>query len=291
MQPESATKTAVPRFEVCKVCGSGGLLPESDKWDLVRCPKCGFVFAGRRYESEELADLYGTLYTPGGEYDMHLKQLASIQNHGKARIGFDRETVLNTLLGYHPKTVVELGAGVGIVAAWLRPKGVSYRGFEFNPEVAAQARKAGASIEPGDHNNLRGLQEPVDAIVAFEVIEHVQDISECLDSIRGALKPGGLFALTTPNYDKRLNNADHSVLGQPGPPIHLNFWNAESLRETFERHGFSMVMLRERTRPFVDFHNWSSLLRAYGRWVTGRNHGNVLLCIARREDAKGVPAA
>jgi 2-polyprenyl-3-methyl-5-hydroxy-6-metoxy-1,4-benzoquinol methylase len=231
------------------------------------------------------------LYTPGGEYDMHLKQLAALQSRGRTRIGFDRETVLQVLLRHQPKTVVELGAGVGIIAAWLRLKKVSYRGFEFNPQVASQAREAGFSIEPGDHTSLRGLPQSVDAIVAFEVIEHVQDISECLESIRGALKPGGLFAFTTPNYDKRLNNADPHVLGQPGPPIHLNFWNAASLRKTLERHGFSIILLHERTRPFVDFRYWAKCIRAYVRWLTGRNHGNVLLCIARREEPTAAGSA
>jgi 2-polyprenyl-3-methyl-5-hydroxy-6-metoxy-1,4-benzoquinol methylase len=285
--PTAATSSSssIVRFEACKVCGAAPLALEDNQLGLVRCSQCNLVFARRSYSPEELSALYGELYTPGGEYDMHLKQLDSLRTHGHARIGFDRETVLKNLLAQHPKNVVELGAGVGIVAAWLRSRNVSYRGFEFNPEIAGQARQIGLPVEHGDHGNLRQLAEPVDAIVAFEVIEHVQDIGECLTSIRSALKPSGFFAFTTPNYDKRLNNADHSVLGQPGPPIHLNFWNAASLQNTLRNYGFSVVMFRQRTRPFVDFKYWANCLRAYARWLVGRNHGNVLLCIARRDNA------
>jgi len=283
MSANCAIDTATSRFTACKVCGSASLVIEPSQTDLVRCPQCDFVFAAHSYTPEELKALYGELYSRGGEYDMHLKQLDSLRSRGRTRIGFDRETVLNALLAQHPKTVVEMGAGVGIVAAWLRSKNINYRGFEFDPEIAGQAHQIGFPIQQGDHNNFRQLPEPVDAIVAFEVIEHVQDISDCFDSIRGALKPGGLFAFTTPNYDKRLNNPDTRVLGQPGPPIHLNFWNAKSLRDTLQRYGFSPILLHERTRPFVDFQYWANCLRAYARWLVGRNHGNVLLCIARRE--------
>jgi SAM-dependent methyltransferase len=287
MQTYATTNEAVSsRFEACKVCGAADLLLEDAESDLVRCPKCNFVFAGRGYTPEELTELYGQLYTPGGEYDMHLRQLADLRDRGCTRIGFDREFVLRNLLRHRPQNVVELGAGVGIVAAWLRAKHVSYRGFEFNPDVAGQARELGLPIRPGDHTSLRRLPEPVDAVVAFEVIEHVPDIGECLESIRGALQPGGLFAFTTPNYDKRLNNPDHRVLGQPGPPIHLNFWNAASLRQTLHRYGFSTVILRERKRPFVDSRYWKSCLRSYARWLVGKNHGNVLICIARSKRAQ-----
>lgn len=274
---------ATSRFTACKVCGSASLVLDPPGSELVRCPQCNFVFAVRSYTPGELKKLYGELYTPGGEYDMHLKQWENLRSRGRTRIGFDRETVLNALLAQHPKTVVELGAGVGIVGAWLGSKNVNYRGFEFDPQVASQAHQIGLPIQQGDHNSLRQLTEPVDAIVAFEVIEHVQDISECFASIRGALKPRGLFAFTTPNYDKRLNNSDTTVLGQPGPPIHLNFWNGKSLRETLQRYGFRPILLHERTRPFVDFQYWANCLRAYARWMVGRNHGNVLLCIAQRE--------
>src|SRR5579862_7452185 len=104
MQASAIINPPASMFDKCKVCGSPDLLREAPELGLVRCPACKFVFAERSYTPEELTQLYGELYTPGGEYDMHLKQSDDLRTRGTTRIGFDRETVLNTLLEYHPNS-------------------------------------------------------------------------------------------------------------------------------------------------------------------------------------------
>lgn len=43
-----------------------------------------------------------------------------------------------------------------------------------------------------------------DAVVSFQVIEHVADVRSYLEEVRRVLKPGAFFALTTPNRRLRL---------------------------------------------------------------------------------------
>ncbi len=84
--------------------------------------------------------------------------------------------------------ILEIGAGSGWVGAFLRGGGwKNYVGMDIVPP---------ADIV-GDIKEWRrhGLKpESMDAIVAFEVIEHVDMVREAYD----LLKPGGLLLLTSP---------------------------------------------------------------------------------------------
>jgi 2-polyprenyl-3-methyl-5-hydroxy-6-metoxy-1,4-benzoquinol methylase len=84
--------------------------------------------------------------------------------------------------------ILEIGCGGGWVARYLRDRGwTRYVGLDLQPP---------ADIV-GDIRNWRklGLQaESFDAIVAFEVLEHVDCARECYD----LLKPGGRLFVTTP---------------------------------------------------------------------------------------------
>lgn len=84
--------------------------------------------------------------------------------------------------------ILEIGCGSGWVGSYLRENGWrNYTGFDVVPpaDIVGDIR---------DWRELGVRPESFDAIVAFEVVEHVACFQECYDLLR----PGGRLLLTTP---------------------------------------------------------------------------------------------
>jgi 2-polyprenyl-3-methyl-5-hydroxy-6-metoxy-1,4-benzoquinol methylase len=96
--------------------------------------------------------------------------------------------------------VLEIGVGCGIFTQFLSRTGAQVTAIDINP-VFIQGVKALTNVtaEVRDATLPLGI-EGQDVAVSSEVLEHVpQDRSlAMLREIRAALKPGGLFVLTTP---------------------------------------------------------------------------------------------
>jgi 2-polyprenyl-6-hydroxyphenyl methylase/3-demethylubiquinone-9 3-methyltransferase len=101
------------------------------------------------------------------------------------------------------KRALDVGCGAGLLCEPLARLGATVTGVDAAQENVAVARAhaagAGLSIDYrcGDVAGL-GLSG-FDLVTAMEVIEHVADKASFLRALAGALAPGGLMVLSTPN--------------------------------------------------------------------------------------------
>lgn len=101
------------------------------------------------------------------------------------------------------KTALDVGCGAGLLSEPLARLGAAVTGLDAAPEniAAAQAHAtlSGLSIDyrAGSVERLAG--ERFDLVVSLEVIEHVASPAEFVRGLAGALAPGGLMILSTPN--------------------------------------------------------------------------------------------
>lgn len=98
--------------------------------------------------------------------------------------------------------ILELGFGNGGFAAWAKSRTCfDYHGAELQPELVARARLAG--LNAIDSSATWGQPDSFDAIVAFDVLEHIPlaDLPPLLRRIRDCLKRGGLFLARFPSGD------------------------------------------------------------------------------------------
>lgn len=101
--------------------------------------------------------------------------------------------------------VLEIGTGSGFFlsnAHDLYPN-AQLVGIEYDPRLLAvtQTRAPYAQVQQGNAENFDLDGATFDAIVSFQVIEHLYQPSHMLTRVWQHLKPNGLFIVTTPNLD------------------------------------------------------------------------------------------
>lgn len=104
--------------------------------------------------------------------------------------------------------LLEVGCGEGRGAELLIPKARSFTAIDKIREAIEKLRKKfpqGKFIS-GNLPPLSGFADNTyDAVVSFQVIEHIQDDHLFLKEIHRVLKPGGVALITTPNRKMSLS--------------------------------------------------------------------------------------
>ena len=99
-------------------------------------------------------------------------------------------------------------------------------------------------------------QAPFDAVHLKLVMEHVSEPLAVLAAAREVLRPGGVVAVQIPNDFNPVQLAAQKLLHKDPwwvvHPVHLNYFNFESLERTLRRCGFE-PRLREATFPMEWF--------------------------------------
>jgi len=99
------------------------------------------------------------------------------------------------------KTVLDAASGLGDGTRLLAQAGFDASGVEISSDGIAVARARYPWIKFEQADILSYEHEPVDGIVASEILEHVQDGRAFLRQMNRMLKPNGVLIITTPNLE------------------------------------------------------------------------------------------
>jgi SAM-dependent methyltransferase len=125
------------------------------------------------------------------------------------------------------KHVLDAGCGVGYGSAFLGQSARSVVGIDVSEEAIdyALARYGGGNVEfvVGDLQQLERGDAEFDAVVAFEVIEHLPHPNRFVAEARRVLKPDGVLVVSTPRAEPGA--------ARPDNPFH----EQEFTRDEFER--------------------------------------------------------
>lgn len=140
---------------------------------------------------------------PASWYDAGYGESAEYRKHYTQSVYWPVWTLaLDRISRRAPKSVLEIGCGPGQFARalldWLP---VSYLGFDFSETAINLARRSSPDGEFLVEDIFRTTlyARPVDLVIAFEVLEHVEDDFHVIES----LPAGRRFIGSVPNFDSQ----------------------------------------------------------------------------------------
>lgn len=166
--------------------------------------------------------------------------------------GQPREDVL-PLLPEGCRDVLEVGCGRGATGRLIQERtGARVTGVELNPVVAQAAAEVLHRVCPGDvirvAEELAGSAS-FDALVAFELFEHLTEQGAFLEAARSLVRPGGRIVLSVPNVGHYSVVEDLLAGRWDYLPIgllcftHFRFFTRRTLEDWLRRFGFSRFEL------------------------------------------------
>jgi 2-polyprenyl-3-methyl-5-hydroxy-6-metoxy-1,4-benzoquinol methylase len=244
-------------FNTCKVCDNRIELI-NEKFNLGLCTKCKFIFCLTAYSQEQFVAVYDELYNKeNSKYQRHSKiEFDQIVKEQVIKIGLNRSRLIkNNILNTNCQSVLEIGSGIGLIGAYVRLKNkqVRYTGIELDEEAFRKSQLLKLNTINGDFTEMEKIEGQFDVIMLWEVIEHLQDLKLFLDLAYKKLNNKGKIILSTPNYNKILNypNRENDQLFQDEPPIHLNFFTTESIKNIFELYRFANCKIEVKKFPYI----------------------------------------
>ncbi len=151
------------------------------------------------------------------------------------KLRFYRDLILAHVVGFERPRILDIGCAFGKFLGSLAPDWVKF-GVDRSEFAVARGRKVHPDVRfvvaSGTAIPLRG---PFQAIVAFDVLEHLPDLKAVEEFVGTALSPGGVFVFVVPVYDGPLGWLVHKL---DRDPTHIRkreraFW-LEWARKNFE---------------------------------------------------------
>lgn len=136
--------------------------------------------------------------------------------------------------------VLEVGCGRGAFTGYIN--GASYKGLELSKAAVVMASNKGFDVSQQtieDHAAYN--QEAYSIVCAFQVLEHVSDVSAFIKGLIEVLKNDGLLILSVPSEDAIMGKLTNNVLNMP--PHHALHWTDFCLKNLTKLYPLELVSI------------------------------------------------
>jgi SAM-dependent methyltransferase len=123
------------------------------------------------------------------------------------------------------KKILEVGSGSGffLERAMRELREATIKGMELDEVTCKQAIQKNLPVECLNLHEIAARDETYDAVCSFQVLEHVSEPRDPLETMVKVLSPGGKLILSVPNKESFLRH-QYNLLDLP--PHHMTRWNA-----------------------------------------------------------------
>jgi SAM-dependent methyltransferase len=161
--------------------------------------------------------------------------------------------------GAEPGTALDIGAAGGGNTRVLGRHGWRALALEYGEDGAEVAKERGLDVVRADARSLPIATGSMGLVVAFDVLEHIEEDHVAAGEIFRVLRPGGTALIAVP-CDMSLWSAHDVAVG------HVRRYTRETLRDVMEKAGFAVESLW----------SWNVLLRPIAAWRRRRSTGSDL---------------
>lgn len=144
------------------------------------------------------------------------------------------------------KTVVEIGCGGGWNLLPYHKRGIRHIGFDFDSDMVSYGRdNYGLNLYVGGLNEALNMASSIDFLILSQVVEHLKDPCDFLNSLRSLFSVSSLISINVPSIDYMEflgGNSTHYDLEH-------NLQNAHNF--TFCEQTLSHILLKAGYRPIL----------------------------------------
>jgi SAM-dependent methyltransferase len=208
---------------------SSGDEPLQDQ--MVRCARCGLLYVRPRLKWELILEGYQ------GAVDETFVSQAPFRERTFERCLRQIESMARP----GGKRVLDVGAAGGSFLAEARKRGYEPLGCEPSSWMCRfAAQHYGLALHPGTIFDMPVEESSVDLLTIFDVIEHTPDPRAVLERARGLLTPGGVLAVSYPDY----GSLAARVMGKRWVfllTVHLYYFTRTSIGDLLRRCGYEVA--------------------------------------------------
>lgn len=207
---------------------------------ILRCKQCRLGFRASRVGEKELANLYADLDIEVYQSELRGRLATASRN-------------LSIIRRYCPPSrLLDIGCASGMFLRQASDEGWNVVGIEPSRQLSQLAKEnldGRGEIIPATLQAAGLADADFDVVTMWDVLEHVPQPAEFLQTAVNLLRPGGHLFVNVPDLD----SLQARLLGTRWPlllPEHLNYFNRSSLAYCGTKAGLVAVHMSRRKASF-----------------------------------------
>ncbi len=221
----------------------GTLLNSVNGFDVIDCQVCRFKHIVPVPTDEELKDIYKEDYYTI-EKPLYIERTQMDLDWWNI-VYAERYDMFEQQLGAKGR-IFEIGSGSGYFLLHGKKRGWECVGIEPSKQAAEHSRQLGLDvIEDFVCKGRIGELGCFDVVYMHQVLEHIPDPKEMLETAALLLKQGGIVCVIVPNdynpFQEVLAKHCNFLPWWIAPPHHINYFDFSSLKSLTERVGFEII--------------------------------------------------
>ncbi|RYY21249.1 MAG: class I SAM-dependent methyltransferase [Chitinophagaceae bacterium] len=239
-------------YQHCPACNSGSIAPvfavqdhsvSKENFEIWECSSCGLRFTQDVPDENSIGRYYQS-----SQYISHSNTKTGIVNKLYHLVRnftlLQKKRLIIQETGIKKGNLLDIGAGVGTFAAFMKNAGWSVTGLEPDANTRSNAMtQYGIALKPTDEL-FQQMPQSYNAITMWHVLEHVHNLHGYLSQLRKLLKPGGVLFIAVPNYTSGDAGKYQSYWAAYDVPIHLYHFSPGSMKKLLESHGFKLKSIQ-----------------------------------------------
>lgn len=229
----------------CPACGSIEVKNHFKKnnYTYKKCTQCNSLFCSPRPNQKQLDSLYFSSESSNYWSNVFFPSVAEARREKlfKPKALKIAEMIQSKKLNVH--SICDVGAGHGLFLHEIQNVLPELKLFAIEPDAtsAEACRKKNIETLVTTAEGSSEWKNKFDLVMSSEVIEHVFDLGQFIESVTQLVKPGGYCLLTGLGYEGfdilTLQEKSKAV----SPPHHLNFVSVNGYTTLLSRLGFKNI--------------------------------------------------